>query len=370
MVNKDYYGVLGVSKNATKDEIKKAYRKKAMEFHPDRNRWNKDAESKFKEINEAYWVLNDPSKKQQYDTFGSTWWGNPFGWGAWWFNMDVDLWDIFDSFFNGGFSGSGRRRWNTEIKGEDLEYRINIDLKTSIYGWKQIIKYKRMEFCAGCRWEWGSSKRTCSKCNGSGQVTTTQNSIFWVIQQTRTCGDCGWTWEEFGNICSDCNWNKRVENMKEIEIDIPAGIDNGMIIKMTGEWNDGIWTKASGDLYVKFVVRLEEKWLVRKDTNLYYDLEISVLEAILWTQKDVSIPIIGKRNISIKAWTQFGSTIKVHGDGVKNIDSDKKWDLFIDLDIKIPKKLWKGERELYEKIAKEKKINVNNKKWVFESLFG
>jgi molecular chaperone DnaJ len=369
MANKDYYKVLWIDKTAEKEEIKRAYRRKAMKYHPDRNSWNKDAETKFKEINEAYSILSDSSKRQQYDTFGSVWWGNPFWWwSSWWFNMDVDLWDIFESFFWWGSSWWNRKRWTVQ-KWEDLEYHIDIDLKTSIYGWKETIKYKKLESCKTCLWEWWSSKKTCWKCNWSGQVVFTQNSVFWVIQQTKTCNNCWGSGEEFEKICDDCNWRKRVETENKIDVDIPAWIDNGMIIKMTWEWNEWIWTKTLWDLYMKFKVSLEEKWLKRDWTDLHYNLEISIIEAILWTKKEISIPIIWKRNISIKSWTQLWSTIKVHWDWVKYIDNDKKWDLFIELDIKIPKKLSKKERELYEEIAKEKKINVNNKKWVFESFF-
>ncbi len=369
MANKDYYDILWVSRTADKMDIKKAYKKMAMKYHPDRNQGDKEAEAKFKEINEAYSVLSDSVKKQQYDRFGSVWW-NPFGGWAGGFNVDVDLGDIFESFFWWGFSWGSRRKRSSVQKWEDLEYRMNIDLKTSIYWVKQTIKYNRLESCDSCDWEWGSSKKTCHKCNWSGQVVTTQNSVFWVIQQARTCDNCSWTGEEFEKVCDKCHWKKRVQVQKDLEVDIPAGIDNGMIIKISWEWNHWIGTKATWDLYIKFWVSLEEKGLRREDTDLFYNLEISVLEAILWTKKEVNIPIIWKRIISIKAWTQFGSTIKVHGDWVKYIDSDKKGDLFVELDIKIPKKLWKTERDLYEEIAKEKKINVNNKKGVFEGLFG
>ena len=154
-----------------------------------------------------------------------------------------------------------------------------------------------------------------------------------------------------------------------MEIDIPAWIDTGMIIKMTGEGNDGVWTQAKWDLYVKFQVPNEEKWLKRDGVDLYYSVEIDILESVLWTTKEVNIPVIGKRKIEIKAWTQPWETLELVWDGVKNIDSEKKGSLFITLGVKIPKKLGKKERELYEEIASEKKVNVHNKKWVLEKLF-
>jgi molecular chaperone DnaJ len=367
----DLYSVLELEKWASKEDIKKAYRKLAMKYHPDRNDWDKAAEEKFKQINEAYSTLSDDWKRQQYDMFGKTNWAggwSPFGGGFGW-GVDVDLWDIFESFFGGGFgSGSSRKRSNT-FKWEDLEQLLNIDLKTSIYWGKEKIKFNKKETCVTCNWEWGSGKTTCSKCNGRWQVTYTSQSMFGTIQQTGTCDACSGSWESFSNVCSNCHWEKRKVIKKEIEVDIPAWIDNGMIIKMTWEWNSGVWTKASWDLYIKFNVKLEEKWLRRDWVNLYYELEVDVLEAILGTKKELNIPVIWKRNIELKAWTQNQTVLKISWDWVKHIDSEAKGDLFIDIDIKIPKKLSKKERELYELIAKEKKINVN-KSWVFEKLFG
>lgn len=366
----EYYSILWIEKTETKDGIKKAYRKLAMEYHPDRNKGNKEAEEKFKQINEAYRVLWDDKQRQQYDMFGKAgagWW-NPFGWG---FSggVDVDLWDIFESFFWWGFSGGNRRTRSTEQKWEDLEYNLKIDLKTSIYGWKETISFKKRETCKSCNGEWWSGKKTCPKCGGSWQVTQTSQSIFGTIQQTVICDECSWSGEVFEHICEACRGEKRVVVTKELEIDIPAGIDEGMVIKMNEEWNDGINTKAKWDLYIRFQVEQQEKWLQRDGTDLHYKLEIEIVEAVLWTKKEVNIPILGKRTIEIKAGSENGTIIKIAGDGVKFIDRDKKWDLFIKLSIKIPKKLAKKERELYEQIAKERNIEVGNTS-VLWKIFG
>ncbi len=338
-----------------------------MKYHPDRNAWDAESEKKFKEINQAYSVLSDDTKRQQYDTYGSTS-GSPFwGWGFWWW-VDVDLWDIFESFFGWGFWGNSRKR-QTTFRGEDIESNMNINLKTSILGWKEKIKFNKKETCSKCDWEWWSGKKNCSQCNWKWKVIYTSQSMFWTIQQTKICDKCQWTWETFEHICESCNWEKRKTIRKEIEIDIPAWIDDWMIIKMSWEWNHWVWTKANWDLYIKFNVKLEEKWLKREWNDLFYDLEIEVIEAILWTKKEINIPIIWKRNIDIKAWTQINTNIKISWDWVKQINSDRKWDLIINTKIKIPKKLWKKERELYENIAQEKKLNVN--KWgVFKKIFG
>jgi len=365
----DLYSVLWIEKNDSKEEIKKAYRKLAMQYHPDRNSWNKEAEEKFKQINKAYEILSDDSKRKNYDMFwdeNARW--NPFGWSGFWWWVDVDLWDIFESFFWWWFSSSWRKR-NTSFSWEDLEYNLEIDLKTSIYWWKQKISFNKKETCNTCNWEWGSGKKTCSKCNGKGQITKTTQSMFWMIQQTITCDQCNWSWEVFEKICHDCNWEKRKFTKKEIDIDIPAWIDQGMIIKMTGEWNHWVWTSKAWDLYIKFRVEQEEKWLKREWTDLNYDLEVDIVEAVLWATKEINIPIIWKRKIEIKAWTETGNIIKISWDWIKHIDSDRKWDLYINIYVKTPKKLSKKERELFEEIAKERKIDVN-KWWVFEKIFG
>lgn len=362
----DFYEILWVSKNASKDDIKKAYRKLAMQYHPDRNKWDKAAEKKFKEINEAYSTLSDDAKKQQYDMFGKTGW-NPFGWG-YSGGVDVDLWDIFESFFGGGFDWNSRRKARTEFVWEDIEMRINIDLKTSIFWWKETIKYNKKITCETCSWEGWKWKKTCSKCEWKWVVTKTSQSIFGMISQTVTCDECHWSWETFENVCENCHGEKRVLQKAEYDLEIPAWIDNWMTIKIEWEWNHWVWTKAHWSLFVQFIVNTEEKWLRRDWVNLHYKLEIEIVEAVLWTKKEISIPIIWKRKIEIPAWTSHWNILKISWDWVKHINSDKKWDLLIEITIKIPKKLAKKERELYEQIAKERWIEVNSA-WFFEKIF-
>lgn len=370
MSEKDYYSLLGVQKWASEEEIKKAYRKLAMQYHPDRNPGNSEAESQFKKINEAYGILSDSQKRQQYDMYGSTWgWFSGFGSSGWFAAEDIS--DIFSSFFWGGFSSwNSSKRRSTEQRGEDIEYSISLDLKTSIYGAKHTIEFHKRVHCQSCEWQGGSGKVTCSTCRGRWQVTYTSQSPFWVIQQTRTCPDCKGSGESFEHICSECQGEKRVLIKKKLEVDIPAGIDDGMVIKLTGEGNEGIGTKASGDLYIRFEVETEEKGLTRDGMDLHFEVEIDMIEAILWTKKEIHIPILGKRILSIDAGTQHGSILKIKHDGVKHVQSDTKGDLLLHVHIPIPQKLWKRERELYEEIAKEKKLNVNSKKWVFEKIFG
>lgn len=358
-----FYEILEVEQTATKDEIKKSYRRLAMQYHPDRNKWDSEAEKKFKEINEAYSTLSDDSKRKQYDMFWESW--SSFGWFSWW--VDVDFWDIFESFFGGGFSSQRKRK--TEFPWEDIQVRLNIDLKTSIFWWEETIKYNKKVTCQTCDWEGGSWKKTCPKCAWKWVFTKTSQSIFWMVSQTMPCDECGWTWEVFEKVCPDCSWEKRILEKAEYKVKIPAWIDNSMIIKIQWEWNHWVWTKQNWSLLIQFIVNTEEKWLKREAENLYFDIEIEIVEAVLWIKKDISIPIIWKRKIEIPAWTSHWSIIKIKWDWVKFIENDKKWDLFIKILIKIPKKISKKERELYEEIAKIKGLNVNS--WgILDKIFG
>lgn len=368
MSKRDYYEVLWISKTASEEEIKKAYRKLAMQFHPDRNAGDKESEAKFKEVNEAYSILSDAQKRKQYDTF---WFDmNQWGWFGG-FSSNVDISDIFESFFWGGFSSnSSSRKKSSTRRWEDIEYLLDIDLKTSIYGWKEKISYSRYESCETCHGEWGKGKKTCSKCKWSWYVRYRQESFFWVIEHSGVCDECDGSWEVFEEVCHTCRGQKRTSQKYTYEMDIPAGIDDGMIVKVAGEGNAWVGTNARWDLYIKVRVQLEEKGLKRKQENLYYTLEIDVLEAILWSEKEVNFPILGKRKIKIPAWTQFWTKIKLTGDGVKYVNKDEKGDLIITIEVAVPKKLSKGEKELYEKIAHERGLEVGKHGGLFGKMFG
>ncbi len=361
MSQRDYYEILGLQKGADTIEIKKSYRKLAMKYHPDRNGGDASAEVKFKEVNQAYSILWDATKRQQYDRFWHAWVSGNSNFG-----MD-DISDIFSSFFSGGFSWTNRRP--TEFVGEDIEIQITIDLKTSMYGGKEDIEIQKRSVCESCDGVWGTGKTSCDTCSGTGQTIHTSQTPFGVIQQTRACGECDGTGEIFTHTCSECGGAKRVLQKHQLQVDIPAGIDDGMIIKLAEEGHDGTGSNPSGDVYVWFRVKLTEKWLTRKGNNLHYDLDIDIVEAVLWTTKDISLPIIGKRSVKIPAGTQSESIVKIPWDGVKYVQSDEKWDLLFHIHIPIPKKLGKKERALYEQIAQEKDIDVNSKKWSFQKLF-
>ena len=296
------------TKWASKDEIKKAYRKLAMKYHPDKNQGDKEAEEKFKKINEAYQVLSDDKKRQQYDTFGTTGGAGWFGWWGFWGWVDVDLGDIFESFFGWGWQRWGSRR-KQEFRWEDIEQHIKIDLKTSIYWWKEKITFSKEVTCTTCNGEGWKGKQTCKKCGGTGQVTYTQQSVFGTIQQRATCDECGWSGESFAEVCNHCHGSKRNNIKHELELDIPAGIDDGMVIKIGGEGNDGVGTNAKWDLYIRFRVDLEEKWLKRSWNDLYFETEVEIVEAVLWTKKRNSNTNLREKNSRNKsrkwAWNYY-----------------------------------------------------------------
>ena len=369
----NYYDLLWIDKNSSADDIKKAYRKKAMELHPDRHGWDKWKEAQFKKINEAYAVLWDAQKKAHYDRFWSTeWmWGFWQGQGGFWW-ADFDISDIFESFFGWGFNTWWWTRRKKDESGEDLEMNVKLDFSEAIFGGKKTLKYEKKAVCEVCRWSgakpWTQSK-TCSTCNWSGQVKRRTQSFFWVIEQASVCPTCNWAGAIIENPCTDCHWKKRVNKKVEKEIEIPAWIDDGMTIKLKWEWNDGT-NGRNWDLYVTFWVPESFEWLKRDEDNLHFDLNIDPVEAVLGSKRKEKIPLLGDRSVEIKAWTQDGDIIKFKWDWVKNVSRDIKWDLFLHVIIKVPTHLSKKERELYEEIAKEKWIEHADHKGLFGKMFG
>lgn len=366
----DFYDLLWVSKNSTSDEIKKAYRKKAMELHPDRHWWDKQKEEEFKKINEAYSVIWDPQKKANYDKFWSAewmWWG--FSW--WWFNADFDISDIFESFFWWQFNSWNQSRRKASENWEDLEMNFKLDFSEAIFGWKRQLKYDKKIICDICAWTWAKSwtkPNVCPTCHWTWQVKRRTQSFFWVIEQASACPTCHWSGQTIENPCEKCKWHKRIDKKIEKEIDIPAWIDDWMSIKLKGEWNE--WANwKNWDLYITFRVPDSFEWLNREDDNLHYELFIDPIEAVIWSKSKKKIPLLWERLVEIKPWTQNEEILRFKWDWVKNISRDQKWDLFIHLKIKIPTHLSKKERELYEELAREKWIDHADHKWLFSKIF-
>lgn len=368
---KEFYEILWISENATETEIKKAYRKKAMEYHPDRNAWNKEAEAKFKKINEAYSVLSDPQKKANYDRFGSAEWMWWFGWFGWWFGggfswgFDAqDLWDIFSQFFGGGFGGGNTRRRNRADIGEDIEIRMKISLEDAIKWVSRKVEYNKNHTCQTCNGKWWE-RTTCQKCHGSGQIRERIQTVFGIMEQTRTCDNCGGEWTTITQACETCGWSGKTSQKITKTIEVPRWIEDGMSIKMRGEWHsgrDGDW-----DLYITFSVPNEEAGLTRKNANLYYKVKISPAEAVLWVKKNINIPILWKKEISIKKWTQTWEEIIFKWEWMAKLDWWWEWNLILQLVVDIPTRLSEDQKKLYEAILHSEWWK--QKKWWLEELF-
>ncbi len=351
-MSKDYYSILWVERNASAEEIKKAYRKKAMESHPDRHGWDKAKEEEFKAINEAYAVLSDAQKKARYDQFGSAdggnfWWG---GFGGFDFG-DINVEDIFSSVFGnmGGFGGTRRTR-RDEI-GEDIQKEVHITFSESFSGVKKEIHFDKMVHCEACSGHGtkdGKEPKKCPTCHGSGHVTRATRSIFGVMQQTVVCDECHGEGVKIESPCKECHGKRRIKKKVEQIVEIPAGIDNGMTLRMTGEGNAG--KHNAWDLYITCHVDQSYENLIRDESNILTVLRISPAEAVLGIHKKIKFPLIGEREIRIAAGTQHGKKIQLSGDGMPILGKKWRGDLVITLEILVPGKISKDEKHLYTQL--------------------
>ena len=368
---RDYYEVLGLSKGASEDDIKKAYRKLAKQYHPDINK-APDAEAKFKEINEAYEVLSDSQKRATYDQFGfagmdgANFGGSGFG-GFGGMNMD-DLGDIFSSFMGGmgsGFSGfnfGGRSsRRNSPMKGENRYMSMDIEFLDAIHGVTKTVSInvdKKCEHCDGTGAENKSDIETCPTCHGSGVTMRQTRTPFGVIQQQGPCPDCNGTGKRIKKKCPHCG-GTGYNNVKEkVEVNIPAGISSGQQVRIQGYGERGENGGPNGDLYIEIRVR-PHKHFIREDNDIYIKVPITSVEATLGTKIDVPTPY-GDVELTIPAGTQPNSRLRLKGYGVKDLRSNSKGDQYVEVEVSIPKKLSKEEKELYEKLA-DKKENIFDK---------
>ncbi len=367
-MSKEYYSLLWVAENASADEIKKAYRKKAMEVHPDRHGGDKAKEAEFKKLNEAYSVLSDPQKKSNYDQFGSAdgmggmWWG--FGGFQWGFDAS-DLGDIFSSFFGGGFGWGGRGRKKADI-GEDIEIAMSISLEDAIRGNTRKVEFKRRTSCTACHGKWGKT-HTCDTCHGNGRVRERIQTVFGVMEQERACPTCNGSGEKILEKCSTCHGKKYEETQIKKDIEIPAGIDDGMSVKMRGEGHGG--SDGNGDLYITFSIPTREGGLERDGHDLHYTVKISPAEGALGCEKIIEIPIIGKKTLEIKHGTQGEDIEKFSHEGIPRLDRKwAKWDLIIHYVIDIPTRLTGDEKKLYSALL-ELQGGKKAGKGFFESIF-
>ena len=371
----NYYDILGVSKSASADEIKRAYRKKAHEFHPDKGAGN---EAKFKEINEAYQVLSDSQKKQQYDQYGQTFdqaqrngggfGGNPFGGNPFGGNpfggfsggagspfgsggIEFDLGGIFGDMFGGNQQQASRRN-----RGIDLEMGLTINFEEAVFGANKNITLEKKDMCKHCKGsgaEPGTKINTCPKCHGQGQIHTQRQTIFGVVASAAACDRCDGTGKVPESPCKTCNGAGSFRQEKTIEVKIPAGIDNGQRIRVQGEGEAGYRGSSPGDLYLSIRVR-GNKEFVRDGFNLLKELPVSFTQAALGA-KIIVKTLDGDIELKIPAGTQSGTVLKVKSKGVSHIDNPgHRGDLLITVRVIVPGKLSKKEKELLKQLAGER----------------
>ncbi len=356
MSKRDYYEVLEVSKGASKEELKKAYRKKAIKFHPDKNPGDKAAEEKFKEAAEAYEVLSSDEKRQRYDRYGHAGVGGAAGGGFGGGGMSMD--DIFSHFgdvFGGGFGGfggfggssRGGRRVN---KGSNLRVKVKLTLSEITNGAEKKIKVKKYvecKHCSGSGAENSSSYSNCSTCNGSGQVTRISNTILGQMQTASTCPTCGGEGKIITNKCNHCAGEGIMRDEEIISLNIPAGVEEGMQLSVSGKGNAARRGGINGDLLV-LIEEEKHPELVRDGNNLMYSLNISIPDAILG--KAVEIPTVdGKVKVKVDPGTQPGKILRLRGKGLPEVNSYGKGDLLVYIQVFIPKEITKEERKVIEK---------------------
>ena len=381
---RDYYEVLGVNKGASDSEIKKAYHKLAMKYHPDKNPGDKAAEEKFKEANEAYEILSDPDKRDKYDRFGHAGVDPSFGAGQGGFGGfggfgnfgggfggaggGINFDDIFDMF--GGMGGSRRssRRGGPQ-KGNDLQKTITIDFTEAIFGCSkqiEIPKNVKCKTCNGSGAKAGTSKKTCDQCGGSGQITQVSNTPFGRFQNITICPKCGGSGQMIETPCPDCSGTGRIHKTVKIKVDIPAGVDSDSIVTLRGQGEPGINGGPDGDLYIVVNVRPHSTYKRRGD-DLYLDMPITFEQAALGAK--VQVPGFGESySYTISPGTQTGSSFRLKGKGVTNPRTGRKGDLYVKVVVEVPTKLNRKEKKAIEELSKQLGESAYPKKSKFDKL--
>lgn len=377
---RDYYEVLGVSKGASDDEIKKAYRQKAKQYHPDLNPGNADAEAKFKEANEAYEVLSDKDKRARYDQYGHAGvdpnfgagggFGGGFGGG-----VDVDLGDIFSSFFGGGFGGQRRQtNPNAPRRGDDIQTRIVLTFEEAAKGCKKQVEVNKTEICTDCHGtgcKSGTSPKTCPDCHGTGYVTITQSTMFGQMQTQRGCPKCGGRGKVIDNPCAKCHGSGRVTTRVKTEIDVPAGIDDRQIFTIREGGNAGVNGGPRGDLKVAVNVKQHPQF-ERDGYNIWLTRHVSFTQAALGDS--IQIPTLeGDVKFDLPAGTQSEAVFCLKGKGVQVIHGRGKGDMLVKIIVDTPKNLNQRAIELMQELEKEigvtRSAPAGNKKNTKKNIF-
>ena len=353
MNKKDYYEVLGISKTASQDEIKSAFRKLAKKYHPDVSK-EENAAEKFKEAQEAYAVLSDENKRKQYDQFGHSAFTNNQGGFSGFDGFDFgSMEDIFGDMFKGfgfgsGFSSrSGRSRAQD---GADLLYRMSISFDEAVHGAKRDIKVACDDECDSCHGQGGFNSKTCPECKGSGTVTRQQSTLFGSFLTKTTCSNCGGTGTSFERICTDCHGSGKVNKEKTLTITIPKGVDTGNRLRLAGKGEAGTNGGETGDLYIEFTVK-DDDFYQRDGNDIYIVVPLTITEAVLGCKKMVPT-IYGNVELSIPEGTKNNSRLRLKGKGIDSDINNKKGDMYVIVNVVIPNKLNKKQKDLFKELAK------------------
>lgn len=357
MNKKDYYEILGVSKTASDEEIKRSFRKLAKEFHPDNKQTGN--EEKFKEVGEAYAILSDPSKRKQYDQFGHQAFSNGGAGYSGFSADDIDLGDIFNDLFGGGFSGfssfsgfGGNGRSTTSKrahKGEDSLVNINLTFEEAAFGCKKTISLDLNETCSKCKGAGGFKETTCATCGGSGRIISEQRSLFGVFQTQTTCNTCGGSGKTYKETCDECNGRGQVRKKKDIDVTIPEGIDTGYQLRISGKGSVGTNGGPNGDIYLEFKVKAHPLF-EREEEDIILNVPLTITEAALGCKKEIPT-LTGNVFLEVKAGTKSNDRVKLKGKGVKKVNGIGKGNMYVIYDVIIPTKLTMTQKKLLKELA-------------------
>jgi len=367
MSKRDYYEILEISKSASTDEIKKAYRKMAIKFHPDKNPGDKAAEEKFKEAAEAYEILSSAEKKQRYDQYGHAGLGGNagFGGGGGFGGMNMDdifsqFGDIFGGHFGGGGFGSGGRGGRRVNRGSNLRVKVKMTLEEIANGVEKKIKvnkYVACKTCSGSGAKNGSAFNSCSTCKGTGQITRVTNTILGAMQTTSTCPSCGGEGQTISDKCTSCHGDGIVRDEEVININIPAGVAEGMQLSVNGRGNMGARGGVAGDLII-VIEEIEHEHLKRDGVNLFYDHYISFVDAAIGTH--IEVPTIdGKAKIKIDPGTHSGKVLRLKAKGLPDINSYSRGDILVNINVWTPQHLSKEEKKVLEDLRESENFKPN-----------
>lgn len=373
---RDYYEVLGVAKSAGDDEIKKAYRSLAKKYHPDMNPGDAEAEAKFKEVNEAYAVLSDAEKRQKYDQFGHAAFdpaSGGSGFGGFGGFGDFDFGDIFSSFFGGGGGSSSSRRRQMPQDGDDIGTRLTISFEEAAFGCKKEVSFARIEECPDCSGSGaakGTKAETCTECNGSGSVTVRQQTMLGYMQTQRPCQNCRGTGKIIKTPCRNCNGKGFIKINKKLDVTIPAGIDSMQRIVLRGQGSAGRNGGVAGDLIIEVKVK-PHKIFTREGNDVYCEVPISFSEAALGAEIDIPTLDGKTKKQTIPEGTQTGTNFTLRGEGIADINSKRRGNLIVTVNVETPTNLTPEQKKLFEELAKSlgEETGAAGRQSFFKNLF-